>query len=273
MENVLNLLLKFGYHLLFLGLVGIGITTIVTYNNSQKEIFINTTNVATVALNGKMDEFNSYLSLKETNQRLSEQNSILLQALITKSTTLSKDTSKAELDSLPYKIIPVSICNSTYSLRNNNLTLCEGANQGISPDQGVICENGIVGIVRNVSPNYARVMSILNSQAVISCAIRRTNAHGSLVWDGKDPKVMTLQDIPKHISVKKGDTIQTSGFSTLFPKGLLVGRINYFGLDAGSNTFNIKIELFNDLATLQHAYVIINENAKEQREIEKPIAQ
>lgn len=270
MGNVLLLLVRFGYHLMFFLLEGIAIYLIVNYNQSQKEIFINSTNLFSASVNDKVDGIVKFSNLQQTNDKLQTENARLLERFISENVNAVDLTTIDTLsqDSLKYQLIPATICNSTYTLRNNNLTLCQGSKDGIEPDMGVITDNGLVGIVRNVSPNFSRVMSILHSQSIIDCAIKRNNAHGSLVWDGNNPRILNLVDIPKHISVLEGDTVLTSGYSTIFPKGLLVGMVKTVTLPNGSNSYNIGVELFSDPVTLNTAYVIVNKFSKEQITLE-----
>jgi rod shape-determining protein MreC len=267
MKQVLELLFRIGYHILFFLLLGVSILLIVRYNRSQKEIFINTTNQLTTLFNSQSDKIEGFVNLKNINSDLMKQNADLLQQILAYKLSPIAIPPYSK-DSVQFELKPVSICNSTYVLRNNNLTLCSGSKEGIKVDQGVITENGLVGIVRNVTPNYARVMSILHSQSVVDCALRRSGAHGGLVWTSSNPKIMNLQDIPKHILVAKGDTVETSGFSTIFPKGILVGRVREVTLEKGSNIFDITVDLFNDPTTIKYGYVINNKLAEEQRKLE-----
>lgn len=274
MGNVLLLLVRFGYHLLFLILEGIAIYLIVNYNQTQKEIFINSTNIFSSSLNNRVDNVVKFSNLQKTNDQLQTENARLLERFIyenVNSVDIQNIDSLAS-DSIKYSLIPVSICNSTYNLRNNNLTLCQGSAAGITANMGVITDKGIIGIVRNVSPNFSRVMSILHSQSIIDCSIKRNNAHGSLVWDGKNPRMLNLLDIPKHISVLEGDTVSTSGYSTIFPKGLLVGTVREVTLPSGSNSYKIAVELFADPVTMNTAYVILNKFSQEQKTLETDTA-
>ena len=274
MGNVFLILLRFGYHILFFLLEFVAIYLIVNYNQSQKEIFINSTNILATSVNQKVDDLERFSNLQQTNDQLKLENARLVERFIQEnvnSTAQNIDTLVS--DSLKYELIPATICNSTYTLRNNNLTLCQGSLSGIEKDMGVITDNGLVGIVRNVSPNYSRVMSILHSQSLIDCAIKRNNAHGTLIWNGRNSRILNLIDIPKHISVLQGDTIITSGYSTIFPKGILVGKIKEVTLANGSNSYDISVELFNDPVTLNTAFVVRNKQAAEQLAIESQTSQ
>lgn len=268
MREIVEYLVKIGYHLLFLALLGTSMYLIVTYNNTQKEIFINSTNILSTSISAKMDQYEQYFGLETENKELQKQNALLLQKIF-ESGINSTSVPEYKKDSFQqFEIIPVTICNSTFTYRNNNLTLCQGSKDGLKEDLGVITENGIVGIIRDLSPNRARVMSILHAQSVIDCSLKKGGAHGSLVWSGGSPKILDLIDVPKHINVEVGDTVITSGFSTIFPKGLPVGKVVKKELPKGSNIFDISVEIFNDPAAVKYAYVIINKMTAEQKQLE-----
>src|SRR5690606_10899895 len=130
-------------------------------------------------------------------------------------------------------------------------------------DFGVITDKGILGIVDQTSAGFATVLSILNSNSKISAQLKKTNHFGSLVWDGKSPNITQLVDVQKIAPVAVGDTIITSGRSSIFPKGILIGTINDFKLDQSENSYIIDIKLFTDMTNLEHVYVIENVNLPE----------
>jgi rod shape-determining protein MreC len=137
---------------------------------------------------------------------------------------------------------------------------------------GVISSNkGIIGVVRNVSENFAHVISILNSQSRISCSIKSRNGHGSLRWRDLDPLRISLVDVPKHEKIVVGDTVITSGYSTMFPRGILVGVIESYKVVSGSNNYLITVKLFNDLTNVKYAYVIKNGFGAEQKALEAEV--
>jgi len=128
---------------------------------------------------------------------------------------------------------------------------------------GVISSEGLVGVIRNVSKNYAQVISILNSQSRISARIDRNNYHGNLIWDGRSPIKMTLEAVPKHAVIEKGDSVSTSGFSSIFPEGISIGIVENFRIPSGSSNYIIEIRLNNDIAKLKQIFVINNLDFKE----------
>ena len=171
------------------------------------------------------------------------------------------------MDSLPYvpnfKFTTATVIKNSYSSYNNYLTIDKGTKDSINVDFGVISSKGVVGIIDNVSKNYARVLSVLNTKSRINAELKKTNHFGSLKWDGKSPEVVQLIDIPKQAEIKIGDTIVTGGLSTIFPKGIPIGSVQSFNLDETGNYFILDVRLFNDMTNLGNVHVIENINAKE----------
>jgi rod shape-determining protein MreC len=271
MYNVIQLFLKYGAHLLFIAFELLCFSLIINYNKNQREILLNSSNVYLGKISAQTAKVSDYFRLKHINDSLIRENAVLVENLILLdyATDQIPETDTAYLR---YHLIPAFICNSTVYLRNNHLTLCKGSREGIRPGMGVIsAEKGIVGLVRNVSTNFAHVMSILNTQTRISCAIQGLNAHGNLVWKNTDPLRMTLEAVPKHQQISLGDTIMTSGYSTMFPKGIPVGKIENFMIIPGSNSYEITVKLFNDVTNIRYAYVIQNRFAAEQSSLEAEV--
>jgi len=273
MYNVIQLFAKFGAHILFVVLEIICFYLIINYNQSQKEIFLNSSNIYAAKISEQRAVLTNFANLKRVNDSLMRENATLIENLIL--IEYASDNIP-DPDSIynPYSLIPATICNSTINLRNNHITLCKGSREGIKRDMGVISSSkGIIGIVRNSSPNFAHVMTLLNSQIKISCGIKSRKGHGSLVWKDTDPLRMTLESVPKHEVIAVGDTVITSGFSTMFPRGILVGKIEKFQMVPGNNNYNITVKLFNDLTSVKYAYVVQNRYGSEQLGLEKEVAQ
>lgn len=264
MYNAFQLIAKYGAHILFIVLEIICFNLIINYNPAQKKIYLNSSNVYASKVQNVRSRIDSYLALKEVNDSLMRQNANLIENLIVIEYA-TKSIPNADSLELAYDLIPTNICRNDIFKRNNYITLCSGKRQGVDVNMGVIeSTNGIVGIVKNASENFAQVMSILNSQTKISCSIKNKNSFGTLVWINLDPQVMTLEDIPKHHKISVGDTVITSGYSTVFPRGILVGKIEKFSIETGSNSYTIAVRLFNDLSKLKYAYIIKNRFSNEQ---------
>ena len=180
-----------------------------------------------------------------------------------------RDSVKLEDFRQKYTYITASVINNSVNRHNNYFTLNKGSNHAIKPRMGVFGSSGVIGIIKNVSPNFSQGLSILHKQSRISAAVRRNNYYGSLVWEGSNPKIINLNDIPKHADLVRGDTIQTSGYSSIFPRGLMIGKIDTFWLEDGSNFYDIEVELTNDMARVYKAYIIENLMEEEQLNLEK----
>jgi rod shape-determining protein MreC len=275
MRDAIELLLKFGYHLLFIALQFICFYLIINYNQNQKLIFINSSNILASKINAKTDEFNRFSNLRVENTALQQQNAKLIRRFIDYdiNSSIYQDDTLTIDSSSKYIIKATQICNSTFTLRNNFITLCQGSKDGIKVDDGVISQTGLVGVVKRVSDNFAVVMSLLHSQTNISCSILSNvrsgiNSSGILVWKGSNPKICNLEAIPKHLKVIQGDTIITSGYSTIFPKGIMVGKVKNVSLTQGSNSYTIDVELFNDPSAWDAIYIVRNKLGEEQKAIE-----
>ncbi|MFZ1704096.1 MAG: rod shape-determining protein MreC [Saprospiraceae bacterium] len=271
MNNVFQLFIKYGYHLIFIILECTCLYFIVNYNRVQNEIFWNSSNVYIAKIATATNRVNQYLNVRTVNDSLQRENANLIENLI-RIEYINKEIPLLDSIFSQYSIIPATICNNTFHLTNNHLTLCKGRREGIEPNMGVISDKGIIGIVRNVSDNYAHVVSILHSQTRVSCAIKSRNTHGNLIWKTFDPQRMTLESIPKHQYISKGDTIITSGYSTIFPRGILIGQIESFEVVPGSNSYEITVKLFKNISSLQYAYVIKNSFSAEQLKLEQEIS-
>ena len=138
---------------------------------------------------------------------------------------------------------------------------------------GVVDRNGIVGIVNVVGPHSARIISFLNSNLRISCKVKGYEQVGSLVWDGKKPDEAILEELPRHAVFNPGDTIVTSGYSTVFPEGVPVGVVLKNLEDYDENFFALRVKLFTDFSTLSTVRIIADNMKEELQRTEKDLQQ
>jgi rod shape-determining protein MreC len=270
MQNLIQFLFRNGAFFLFLLLELVCLFLVVRNNDSQKSIYLNSSNILIGKIYDRYDGFVRYWNLNEVVDSLSKENAKLKSSLYNRpggaapNYELSPDTAQSP----KYQLIEARVINNSISSRNNNLTIDKGKNQGIEKGMGIISSNGIVGIVTGISNSFSRVMSILHSDARISASIKRTNYFGSLVWKGFNPQKMHLEAIPKHANIQLGDTVQTSGYSHIYPEGIMIGVIEKFRIDKGGNFYTIEVKLRNDLSNLQQVYTIQNMLKHEQMKLE-----
>lgn len=208
-----------------------------------------------------MDYLNAikvYSGLISLSDSIAEENARLRARLrfATIDASYNRDTIIDTLYKTRYSFISAEVIGNTINQPDNFITINKGQKMGIDPGMGVINDNGIIGIVRKTSKNYATITSLLNSQIKISAAIKRTGAFGSLVWVGRDVRFMHLFDIPKHQEVIVGDTVITSGYSSAFPRGIEIGIVTKVQFDPGSSFYDLLVRLGTDFSALNYVYVI-----------------
>lgn len=268
MQNLLLLFARVGNLILFVILEILCIYLIVNYNQDQKSIYLNSSSLLTSGLLNRYDNFTDYLTLGDRNDQLAEENSKLLEELINLKSNI--DLKPSEIDSFQtFKVISASVVNNSIRQKNNKITLNKGRNQGVTKGQGVINEKGLVGIINDVSGNYCTALSMLNLQSSVSVRLKRTNEIGELQWDGRSVKRMTMNAVPPHVQVVEGDSVVTSGYSTIFPRNILVGKVVEITNDKRNGFLSLQVELNNDLSKLDYVYIIDNTKAEEQLELEE----
>lgn len=259
MQQIINFIIKNKNFILFLLLLSISISLTIQSHSYHKSKFITSANWFTGGLYGYANNFSAYIGLNEQNQALVEENQ-RLRNLIHNTRTISETTSFIDSTSYNTRYLyrATEVYKNSYNKKNNIILLGKGRAQGVLPDMGVITSKGVIGIIENVSDNYATVISILNSNSKINAKFKNSEHFGTLAWKGGNPNIVQLIDIEKMASFEEGDTIVTGGHSTLFPKGILIGKVKDYVLDASEDLYTINIELFNDMTSLNHVYIIEN---------------
>lgn len=263
MQQIINFIIKNKTFLLFLLLFSISIIFTIQSHSYHKSKFINSANFLTGGVYNSANNISRYFNLKSQNEILSEENN-RLKSLLYNSANQNDST---YIDSVTftnqYRFTSANIIRNSYAATDNMLLINKGKNDSIKEDFGVITSQGIIGIVNKTSNNYATVISVLNTTSNISAKLKKTNHFGSLTWNGKNPNITQLIDIPKAADVKIGDTIITSGLSSIFPKGIYVGIVDDFKLDDAENYYDINVKSFNDMTNIEHVYVIENIDTEE----------
>ncbi|KJD37144.1 rod shape-determining protein MreC [Tamlana sedimentorum] len=263
MQQIINFIIRNKNFLLFFLLFCISLIFTIQSHSYHKSKFINSANFLTGGVYNSINNISRYFNLKSQNELLAEENrklrSLINNAQISTDSTYTDSTSFNAL----YKFYNANIIKNNYSLTNNILTINKGENDSIKQDFGVISSKGIIGIIDKTSNNYATVLSVLNTTSRISAKLKKSNHYGSLTWNGDSYQLVQLTDIPKVAKVNVGDTIITSGRSSIFPKNIGIGVIKTFQLDAAENYYEIDVQLFNDMTNLEHVYIIENVDKQE----------
>ncbi|WP_347174226.1 rod shape-determining protein MreC [Polaribacter uvawellassae] len=258
MQQLFYFFRKYKYFLFFLLLGFISIFFTINNNNFHKSKFISSANEITGGLYDKTSQISNYFNLKHQNEELILENNNL-KNLVEKYTSIADSLAIINIvDSTKYhqkySYTTAKINRNNYHNQNNILLINKGRNQGVYKEMAVVNSKGIIGITDDVSANYARVQSILNSNSKINAKLKNSFHFGTLIWDGQDYNIVQLEDIPRQADIKVGDTIITGGKSTIFPEGILIGTIQK--INSQSNNNSIDIKLFNDMSNIGNVYVV-----------------
>lgn len=268
MQQIFNFLIRNKNNILFLLLFAFSFFLTVQSHSYQKSKFISSANFLTGGIYSWTSDINSYFNLEEYNERLLQENQKLREQLVNSRDSTSIEQLEDTLLTKNYSFYTAEVINNNYAKIDNYLTIDKGSKADISKDMGVVTSKGIVGIVENVSTNYATVISILNSNSKINAQLKKSNHFGSLVWNGENPNIVQLTDVPSQAPVQKGDTIMTGGRSLIFPKGIPIGTIDNYYLGENDSYFDIDVRLFNDMTNIGYVYVINNNAREEIQELE-----
>lgn len=247
-----------------------------SYNKFHESAWMEVAHEVTGSVGGRYANITNYFHLKKTNEELAKANEGLRRQLYSHmqgpDTTQQLITDTLALDStgspMKYTWLPAMVVYNTTSLPNNTLTIERGESQGVRKDMGVISASGVVGRVISTSNNYAVVMSLLNRQSNISSKLKKTGETGIVLWDGIDPAYVTMNNIPKNVSVAPGDSVVTSQYSYLFPSGILVGTVAEIVEDRASNFYTLKLRTATNFNHVERVLVIENRLRDEQKMLE-----
>lgn len=270
MRNLLAFIAKYNHWFLFVILEVICVVLLFRYNSYQGSVFFSSANVAV----GKVYEFDaqakSFFSLTKVNEQLTQRNLYLeeqVKELNERMVELTNDTNytkRSQLEMLSsYKLIPAKVITNSINQRDNLITLDKGSDDGVRVDMGVACGNGVVGIVYMVSKKYCVVIPVLNSHSNISVTVDKRGYFGYLHWLGRRPDKAYVNDIPLHAKVLPGDQVVTSGYSSIFPPGMQVGKVLYVFKSLDGLSLQLQVRLSTDFSTLRDVCIIDDAKMKE----------
>lgn len=218
----------------------------------------------------------SFFSLREVNDDLNRRNAVLEAEVANLREEIARMKLAGFTDTMPtpdsvahFNFIVANVINNSVHHPYNYITIDKGSNDGIRPEMGVIDHSGVVGTVSAVGPRFSRVISLLNPNFRLSCKIKGSEHFGSLVWDGEDPSRAMLEELPRHTVFSPGDTVVTSGYSSVFPAGLPVGVILPDDRNHSENFFTLPVELFADFTRLSNVQVVVNNHREELLSVEE----
>lgn len=256
--------------------VGISCWLLVSSNPYQHHVYLTSAGAVASGVYKAQSSVSSYFDLREINEDLNRRNAELQREILALRSQVQDMAEQMQADTMHifepvsnFDFVVAHVIKNSIARPNNYITINRGSAQGIKPEMGVIDQNGVVGIVNVVNENSARLISLLNPDFRLSCKIKGTDNFGSLVWDGQDPTIALLEELPRHTVYQAGDTIVTSGYSAVFPEGLPVGYVIADDKEHNENFFTLRVRLATDFTTLSNVQVVLNNQREAILELEK----
>ena len=273
MHNLTEFLAKHNHWFVFLVLEVVSMVLLFRYNSYQGSVWFSSANAVT----GKVYEWDSavesYFSLSGVNSQLTQRNAFLEQQVRMLDDSIARLTRSQEaavtrLSSMvPFqgcRLIPAKVVANMVNRYDNLITIDKGSADGVKRDMGVVCGMGVVGIVYLVSEHYSIVIPALNSHSNISCTIQRRGYFGYLRWRGGSSQLAYLEDVPRHAHFKLGDNVVTSGYSSVFPPGVMVGKVLHVFNSEDGLSYRVQVKLSTDFARLRDV-CLVDDSALQER--------
>ena len=273
MHNLTEFLAKHNHWFVFLVLEVVSMVLLFRYNSYQGSVWFSSANAVT----GKVYEWDSavesFFSLSGVNSQLTQRNAFLEQQVRMLDDSIARLTRSQEaavtrLSSMvPFqgcRLIPAKVVANMVNRYDNLITIDKGSADGVKRDMGVVCGMGVVGIVYLVSEHYSIVIPALNSHSNISCTILRRGYFGYLRWRGGSSQLAYLEDVPRHAHFKLGDNVVTSGYSSVFPPGVMVGKVLHVFNSADGLSYRVQVKLSTDFARLRDV-CLVDDSALQER--------
>ncbi len=274
MNNLTEFLAKYKHWFLFVLLEIASLVLLFRFNNYQGSVWFTSANIVAGKVYELSSSVTSYFSMGKLNRELTERNVQLerqvkeLSEQLYEKTRDPKFAQKGQYRFLSdFKLINAKVVSNSLDKEENFITIDKGSWDGVRKDMGVACGNGIVGVVYLAGTHYSIVLPVLNSKSNISCSIQGRSYFGYLRWAGGAKNIAYLDDIPRHAKFKLGDRIITSGYSAIFPAGILVGKIKHVYNSEDGLSFRLAVQLSTDFGNLRDVCVIDDATVREKKKV------
>lgn len=275
MRTLLNFLVKHRAWFVFIIYVSISCGLLFRNNPYQRHVYLTSASKLSGSIYSLSNSVTGYFNLRSINDDLQRQNAELANEMLALREEVDQLRLRVHADTMqvieplrPYGFILAKVINNSVSRPHNYITIDKGSADGVTPEMGVIDQNGVVGVIEIVNNHYSRILSLLNPDFRLSCKLKGSDVFGSLVWDGKDSQTAIIEELPKHTVFEAGDTIVTSGYSAMFPAGIPVATVVGLATANDDNFYTLRVKLLTDFSQLSTARIIVNNEKEAIKEIE-----
>lgn len=264
MQVLLDFLRRYNYLFLFVVLEITSIVLLVQFNNYQGSAWMSAANTTAAKANAVYAEADAFVKLRNVNAELTAANIKLMQeneVLRQELADAHRDTSLTSMriaETLErYHQVPARVVsNGIRAGHNSFIVIDRGSVDGVRPEMGVVSSGGVVGIVYLVGEHNSLIMPVTHSKSNISCRVRGQSYFGTLQWDGSNTRTAFVNDIPRYAKVKEGRVVETSGYSSIFPPGIFIGRVREVTNSTDGQSYRLNITMGTDFANLRDVNVI-----------------
>lgn len=277
MRNLLEFIAKYNHWFVFIILEAVAFAMLFSLNSFHHSVYLSSANSVTGKVYEWQSAVTSFFEMSQNNKRLSERNIVLEQqvrALTQHALTLqgadSATIRRCRSGALAgYKLIAAKVVANSVDKKDNLITIDKGTADGVAEDMGVVCGEGIVGVVYMASDHYSVVLPVLNISSNVSVTIRKRGYFGFLHWKGGPSDIAYVDDVPRHARFVCGDEVVTNGYSSIFPAGIMVGKILHVFNSRDGLSYRVQLRLSTDFGRLRDVCVIDNTLLKEKAMILK----
>ena len=281
MRNLIDFLIKYYAWIIFIFYVVLSCTLLFSANPYQRSVFFGSSNKVVSQIYEMTNSVSGYFGLRKANEELLAVNGELAMENLQLRRQLQRYSYAAASDSIAandtilqqYDFIMARVINNNINHLENYITLDKGSADGVAPEMAVVDHRGVVGIVNVVNEHHSVAISVLNTKLHVSCKVKDTDCFGSLVWDGRSAAYAVLEEMPRHVEFVPGDTIVTSGFSAVFPEGVMVGTIHDYAKQKDDNFYAMQVKLSTDFTQLGAVQIINNRTQDSLQILEKEARQ
>ncbi|MDO5036039.1 MAG: rod shape-determining protein MreC [Porphyromonas sp.] len=278
MERLLAFLKSQSHHLLFIALEVVALVLLFSQNRYNKSVILSTANRISGEVTELTHTISAYKGLSEENIQLLQLNASLQREV----QTLRYQLQRQQVDTLswqllsggegarafPYDYVASKVVGNTLFSKSNSITIDIGEKEGIRPDMAVVSSEGVVGVVVATSQRYALVLPLINEKSYLSCMVGGSEHVGTLNWDGVSHEYSLLTNLPRHAKYQEGDSVFTSGYSSIFPDHIFVGTIAEEAVSSNDSFIAVRVKLATTFSTLKYVYVLRNHEQSEQDALE-----
>ena len=252
MRSLLDFIVRHSYVFLFILLETLSLVLLFGFNDRQKLAFVTSANSVSGSIYELFSNVDVYFNLRRENTLLVEENARLRSMLyeLTDSQTVDSARNMSRDGVIAARVIDNSVRKD-----DNYMTVNKGSNDGVGKGMGVYNSTGVIGVIMASGKSYSVVMPILNGNTSISSKIKGTDNFGFLEWSGGDPYTAQLKDVPYHSNVEVGDTVVTTGFSSVFPENITIGTVADVQRLSNGYTLKILVSLAVDMSDLGWVYI------------------